>query len=209
MFPQPTELRLIGCSTESMWTTKIQIKYIDTKNQLADILTKGNITRYSWNHLFCLTLIISVLQSVQKGCRKEHKKDTGEEWVTSKSKPMMNLISRSNERLRQRCLLLHQKVRWKSETKVRVLWVRKLISTMEQGDPLFAVTRVTSLTDPLKTHTHHATQNGILRKFGFVKSVNLMNWWMIERGDLCLPSRRSARVSDTFSREHKNVIFEE
>ena len=30
---------------------KIQIKYIDTKNQLADILTKGNFTRDEWNHL--------------------------------------------------------------------------------------------------------------------------------------------------------------
>ena len=28
---------------------KIQIKYIDTKNQLADILTKGNFTRDEWN----------------------------------------------------------------------------------------------------------------------------------------------------------------
>ena len=33
---------------------KIQIKYIDTRNQLADILTKGNSTRDEWNHLLCL-----------------------------------------------------------------------------------------------------------------------------------------------------------
>ena len=32
---------------------KIQIKYIDTKNHLADILTKGNFTRDEWNHLLC------------------------------------------------------------------------------------------------------------------------------------------------------------
>ena len=32
---------------------KIQFKYIDTKNQLADILTKGNFTRDEWNHLLC------------------------------------------------------------------------------------------------------------------------------------------------------------
>ena len=32
---------------------KIQIKYIDTKNQLADILTKGNFTRDERNHLLC------------------------------------------------------------------------------------------------------------------------------------------------------------
>ena len=33
---------------------KIQIKYIDTKNQLADISTKGNFTRDEWNHLLTL-----------------------------------------------------------------------------------------------------------------------------------------------------------
>ena len=32
---------------------KIQFKYIDTQNQLADILTKGNFTRDEWNHPFC------------------------------------------------------------------------------------------------------------------------------------------------------------
>ena len=33
---------------------KIQIKYIETKNQLADMLTKGNFTRDEWNHLLFL-----------------------------------------------------------------------------------------------------------------------------------------------------------
>ena len=33
---------------------KIQIKYVDTKNQLADILTKVNFTRDEWNHLLHL-----------------------------------------------------------------------------------------------------------------------------------------------------------
>ena len=30
---------------------KIQIKNVDTKNQLADMLTKGNFIRDEWNHL--------------------------------------------------------------------------------------------------------------------------------------------------------------
>ena len=34
--------------------SKIQIKYIDTKNQFADILTKGNFTRDEWNRLLNL-----------------------------------------------------------------------------------------------------------------------------------------------------------
>ena len=33
---------------------KIQIKYVDTRNQLADILTKGNFERDEWNHLLLL-----------------------------------------------------------------------------------------------------------------------------------------------------------
>ena len=33
---------------------KIRIKYVDTKHQLADILTKGNFTRDEWNHLLHL-----------------------------------------------------------------------------------------------------------------------------------------------------------
>ena len=37
---------------------KIQIIHIDTKNQLADILTKGNSTRDEWNHLLCLFSLV-------------------------------------------------------------------------------------------------------------------------------------------------------
>ena len=35
----------------------IQIKHVDTKNQLADILTKGNFTRDEWNDLLRLFII--------------------------------------------------------------------------------------------------------------------------------------------------------
>ena len=33
---------------------QVQIRYIDTKHQLADILTKGNFTRDEWNNLLDL-----------------------------------------------------------------------------------------------------------------------------------------------------------
>ena len=45
--------------------TKIKIKYIDTKNQLADILTKGNFTRDEWNNLLCL---LSISHFSSTGC---------------------------------------------------------------------------------------------------------------------------------------------
>ena len=54
---------------------EIQIQDIDTKNQLADMLTKGNFTRDEWNHLLCyLTSASSVPSIFLKRCRKEHKK---------------------------------------------------------------------------------------------------------------------------------------
>ena len=78
---------------------KIQIKYIDTKNQLADVLTKGNFTRDEWNHLLCL---FNISHSSSTHClgvmSKGTQKDSGEERVTAKSRPMMNLVARSSER---------------------------------------------------------------------------------------------------------------
>ena len=74
----------------------IQIKYIDTKNQHADILTKGNFTRDEWNHLLCLFNISHFSSAVCFAVMaKRSQQDSGEERVTAKSKPMMNLIART------------------------------------------------------------------------------------------------------------------
>ena len=78
---------------------KIQIKYTDTKNQLADVLTKGNFTREEWNHLLCL---FNISHFGSTACSdvmsKRTQEDAGEERVTAKSEPMMNLVSRCSER---------------------------------------------------------------------------------------------------------------
>ena len=75
--------------------SKIQIKYIDTKNQLADILTKGNFTRDEWNHLLCLFNISHFSSTVcSAAMAKRIQQESGEERVTAKSKPMMNLSAR-------------------------------------------------------------------------------------------------------------------
>ena len=74
---------------------KIQIKYIDTKNQLADILTKGNFTRDEWNHMLCLFNISHFSPTVCSGAiAKRLQQDSREERVTAKSRPMMSLIAR-------------------------------------------------------------------------------------------------------------------
>ena len=75
---------------------KIQIKYIDTKNQLADMLTKGNCTRDEWNHLLTL---FNIRHYSSTACiaamAKRAQQESGEGRVTAKSRPMMNLTART------------------------------------------------------------------------------------------------------------------
>ena len=75
--------------------SKIEIKNIDTKKQLADILTKGNFTRDAWNHLLTL---FNVSHFSSTACTaamaKRAQQESGVERVTAKSRPMMTLTSR-------------------------------------------------------------------------------------------------------------------
>ena len=97
---------------------KIQIKCIDTKNQLADMLTKGNFTRDEWNHLLCLFNISHFSSTVcSEGMAKRVRQNSGEERVTAKSRPLMSVLLQG---LPQLCHLRHQKAGeeklWKSES---------------------------------------------------------------------------------------------
>ena len=96
MFPEPTELLLFG---RINLDPKIEIKYIRTENQLADMSTKGNFTRDEWNHLLCL---FNISHFISIGCSevmpKRKQKNSGEERATAKSEQMMNLVSRCSDR---------------------------------------------------------------------------------------------------------------
>ena len=74
---------------------KIQIKYIDTKNQFAGILTKWNFTRDEWNYLLNF-LNCSHFSSTActAAMAKRAQQESGEERVTAKSRSMMNLTAR-------------------------------------------------------------------------------------------------------------------
>ena len=94
MFPEPTELLSIGCSIELIWTPKSKSN-TDTKNQLADILTKGNFTRDEWNHFLTLFYISHFSSTSCTAAMAERaQQESGEERVTAKSRPMMNLTAR-------------------------------------------------------------------------------------------------------------------
>ena len=80
---------------------KSQIRYVDTKHQLADILTKGNFTHDEWNNLLylfhishfdslCCAQNVS-LTSCTKTMAKRMQEQEGEERIVAKSKPTMNL----------------------------------------------------------------------------------------------------------------------
>ena len=72
---------------------KIQLKYVDTKNQFADMLTKGNFTRDEWNtllHLFDISIFSSA--SCPEAMSTRMQQGT-EERIVAKSKPTLNLVS--------------------------------------------------------------------------------------------------------------------
>ena len=105
IFPAPTELLWIGCLTDSSWNPRFEsntltprtnsqhhefsdafsqpIKYVEFKNQLADILTEGSITRDEWYNLLHIlnimetivpTAIIFIPQKSSLRCREDIRK---------------------------------------------------------------------------------------------------------------------------------------
>ena len=83
---------------------KSQVRYIDTKHQVADMLTKGNFTRDEWNNLLRLFNISHFsslcciqnfsLNSCPKTMSKRIQEQKEEDRIVAKSRPMvMNLAS--------------------------------------------------------------------------------------------------------------------
>ena len=137
MFPGLTELRLIGCSIESTWTPKIQIKYIDTKNQVANILTKRNFTRGEWNHLLCFFNISRFSSTVCfETMEKRLQPDSGEERVTAKSRPIMSFIARAPSNVSSSTSVSPER----EVMDIKIAGVQSLRKRRGRGDPISAST---------------------------------------------------------------------
>ena len=162
---------------------KIRIKYIDTKNQLEDILTKGNFTRDEWNHLLCL-FNISHFSSINSlgAMSKRTQEDVGEERVTAKSKPMMNLVSRY--RVRDPNVLVSTASDSLGKTKSESQNVTLCSLNVQQ----------TSTGDPYWAPSHETIQNGTLTTSGLLKSGNLMKCRTQVRGDPYMTSLSSMMI---------------
>ena len=99
MFPEPTELLLIGCSIESNWTPKSKSNALTPRTNSQTYWPRE--TSHVMNGIiFCVCLTLPILSSTNcsEVMSKRTQKDAGEERVTAKSKPMMNLVSRCSER---------------------------------------------------------------------------------------------------------------
>ena len=151
---------------------KIQIKYIDTKNQLADMPTKGNFTRDEWNHLLCL-FDISHFSSTEcsEVISKRTQEESGEERVTAKSRPMMSLIAWAPSTLSSSA----------SESRVKRSYECQSPLSMQAekydrtGKPVVCRDTRHERHRPVEnTHSSSYSERNMI-KFGLLKSGNLMN----------------------------------
>ena len=155
--------------------TQIQIKYIDNKNQLADILTKANFTRDEWNHLLCLFNISHFISTVcSDTMAKRSQQDSGEERVTAKSRPMMSLIVRAPSSSASES---PGKKSYESQSP----WSAKAEKDDRTGQPVVdresnhEPSPCTTTNNLLKVRTQHATQGGTMTKLRLLRSGKLMN----------------------------------
>ena len=170
MFPEPTKLRLIVYLIESIWTQKSK----------SNTLTPNTNSQTYWpretSHVtngiilcVCITLAISVLQSVLKWSKRTQKK------IQVKKQPQQSRNRRwiwsrdAAKRLLMCQLLLHQKARgnqtWKSISSGLANWPASKNRAFSWRRLLIKLLR-----------------NWMLTRLGLLKSGNLMNWWKIERG---------------------------
>ena len=171
MFPEPTELLLIGCLIELIWIPKSKSNTSTPKNQLADILTKGSFTSDEWNHLLCLFNISHFSPTVcSAAMAKRSQQDSGEERVTAKSRPLMNLIARTPSFVSSST----SATRWRDITVIKIHG-NQLLEKIDQGDlvkkqiyskPL----NIAAMSSSWKASLQQIIQNWITTMLGLLKS---------------------------------------
>ena len=125
---------------------KIQIKYVDTKNQLADIMSKGSFTHDEWCnllrlfHIMIFTLFscihlshflsdpLLILPGTRKPCQREAKKElpaTVHRCEGKTHEPGVTQFERSVECEEQLCARLEQSRKpWKATTDMSSVYTR-------------------------------------------------------------------------------------
>ena len=189
---------------------KIQIKYIDTKNELADMLTKGNFTRDEWNHLLSL-FNISHFSSTDcsEVMSKRTQEESGEERVTGKSRPMMGLIARAPSTLSSSASESPGKRSYESQSPLSM-----------QAEKYDRTVKPVVCRDKRHEHRHHRrfvenTHSASYSEWDADKTWSSQEWKSDELMDdrtekpVVCPQRGAHAFQSRFSREHKHVILEE
>ena len=139
---------------------------MDTKHQLADILTKGNFTRDEWNYLLCLFNISHFSSTAcTAAMAKRAQQGSGEGRVTAKSRPMMNLTVR-----------MPTVVSSSTSSSPGKTW-------HEYQDPWKTVV-LDDRSDNLINSPQQIIQNWIMTVFGFLKSGKVRLRHTIHQGNL-------------------------
>ena len=164
---------------------KIQIKYIDTKNQLADILTKGNFTRDEWNHLLCLFNISHFSSTVcSDTMAKRSQQDSGGERVTAKSRPMMNLIARTPSHVSSSTSVSPVKRSYRSQDPWSSIAKEDRSGRPDKGTDLFEASDLITMSNSWKASLQQVIQNWMTTVLGLLKSGKLRSRRTTDRGDL-------------------------
>ena len=174
-FPGLTELHLIGCLD-----TKIQIKYIDTKNQLADIVTKGNFTRDEW--IICCACSISVI-SVLQCALIQWRSDLNK--IQEKSKSQQNRESYCHGAVARIVLDFseHGEETLRKSRSMEISCWRKR-SDLVKAEIYLKPLIITSMSNSWKASLQQIIQNWMMTLLGLLKSGKLILRHTSDRGDL-------------------------
>ena len=167
---------------------KIQIKYIDTQNQVADMQTKGNFTRDDWNHLLCLFDISHFSSTVcSDTVAKRSQQDSGEGRVTAKSRPMMNLIARTPSHVSSSTSVSPGKGSYGSQDPWSLIAKKEERSGRpDKGTDLFEASDhiIITMSSLWKASLQQVTESGMTTALGLLKSGKLRVRHTSDRGDL-------------------------
>ena len=159
MFPEPTELLLIGCLIESIWITRSKSNTLTPKTH-SQTHWQREISHVMNGITFCTcsTSPISDPSIILKWCRKERQKMQVKN-VSQQNRSWWWIWSRNTAQGIQTCLpRLHQKARGKPYLVVKYLWARGMSSNQERGDLCWAL-------------PHQTTQNGEMLEARTVRPV--------------------------------------
>ena len=212
MFPEPTELLLIGCLIESIWTLRSKSNTLTPKTN-SQTHWQREISHVMSGTIFCVcsTLAISVLPNVLKWCRKERKKMQVKK-ESQQSRSRWWIWSRDTVWGIRTCLpRLHRKARdnqiWKSERTSELVMqqtsTRRLVSNKLVIDNDMVSDTATESDLSLKSRSFLDRVNDRLRKMlnrspeDSMQDIDKrsMIWWMFvfDSGNSCINGKELLR----------------